>query len=137
MYRSIKMAKLKSLAFFLIIIGTSAAQNRTNVTSSPKGVTSPPKVFNNTSNVVAKGPEVVNNASNVVTNGPEVVFNSPNVTNTPEVVTKAPKPVNKAPRVVTESGKITGFYMKSYKGKKYEAYEGIPYAEKPISELRL
>ncbi|XP_046484317.1 venom carboxylesterase-6-like [Neodiprion pinetum] len=40
------------------------------------------------------------------------------------------------PRVVTPLGYIEGYYKISNNGRRYEAYEGIPYAETPIGELR-
>ncbi|CAK9812182.1 Venom carboxylesterase-6 [Anthophora quadrimaculata] len=40
------------------------------------------------------------------------------------------------PRVRTSLGDISGYYKTSRVGKKYEAYEGIPYAEPPVGELR-
>ena len=41
-----------------------------------------------------------------------------------------------APRVTTQLGNVKGFYNVSYKGRKYEAYEGIPFAKPPTGELR-
>ncbi|KOC63848.1 Venom carboxylesterase-6 [Habropoda laboriosa] len=40
------------------------------------------------------------------------------------------------PRVDTHLGNISGYYKTSQFGKKYEAYEGIPYAEPPVGKLR-
>ncbi|XP_046744721.1 venom carboxylesterase-6-like [Diprion similis] len=41
-----------------------------------------------------------------------------------------------SPRVNTPLGTIEGFYNTSSSDKKYEAYQGIPYATPPIGELR-
>ncbi|EFN64899.1 Esterase FE4 [Camponotus floridanus] len=41
-----------------------------------------------------------------------------------------------APKVKTLSGALKGYYKISQYGRKYEAYEGIPYALPPIGELR-
>ncbi|RLU21207.1 hypothetical protein DMN91_005580 [Ooceraea biroi] len=41
-----------------------------------------------------------------------------------------------APRVKTPLGALKGHYQLSQNGKKYEAYEGIPYALPPIGKLR-
>ncbi|GAB1859691.1 Carboxylic ester hydrolase [Camponotus japonicus] len=41
-----------------------------------------------------------------------------------------------APRVKTLSGALKGYYKISQYGRKYEAYEGIPYALPPVGELR-
>ncbi|XP_048270688.1 venom carboxylesterase-6 [Bombus terrestris] len=41
-----------------------------------------------------------------------------------------------APRVKTSLGDIRGYYKISRHGRKYEAYEGIPYAQPPIGNLR-
>ncbi|XP_011259279.2 venom carboxylesterase-6 [Camponotus floridanus] len=40
------------------------------------------------------------------------------------------------PRVKTLSGALKGYYKISQYGRKYEAYEGIPYASPPVGELR-
>ncbi|XP_012525770.2 venom carboxylesterase-6 [Monomorium pharaonis] len=40
------------------------------------------------------------------------------------------------PRVKTPLGKLKGYYKTSQSGRKYEAYEGIPYALPPIGKLR-
>lgn len=40
------------------------------------------------------------------------------------------------PLVQTHLGKIKGHLKKSYTGRKYEAFEGIPYAQPPIGERR-
>lgn len=40
------------------------------------------------------------------------------------------------PSVQTKSGKIRGHYLTSYKGNKYEAYQGIPYALPPVGKRR-
>lgn len=40
------------------------------------------------------------------------------------------------PRVTTPLGKIEGYYRTSYGGRRFEAYEGIPYAQPPTGELR-
>ncbi|KAL7294020.1 hypothetical protein TKK_0012590 [Trichogramma kaykai] len=40
------------------------------------------------------------------------------------------------PTVQTSSGWIRGYYKKSYQGRLYEAYEGIPYAHPPVGKLR-
>lgn len=41
-----------------------------------------------------------------------------------------------SPSVWTKSGKIIGHYLTSFGGKKYEAYQGIPYALPPINDRR-
>ncbi|XP_011157167.1 venom carboxylesterase-6 [Solenopsis invicta] len=41
-----------------------------------------------------------------------------------------------APRVKTSLGGLKGYYKISHNGRKYEAYEGIPYALPPIGKLR-
>ncbi|KYQ46763.1 Venom carboxylesterase-6 [Trachymyrmex zeteki] len=41
-----------------------------------------------------------------------------------------------APRVKTPLGGLKGYYKVSQNGRKYEAYEGIPYALPPIGKLR-
>jgi len=41
-----------------------------------------------------------------------------------------------APRVKTLSGALKGYYKISQNGRKYEAYEGIPYALPPVGKLR-
>ncbi|EFN71638.1 Esterase FE4 [Camponotus floridanus] len=41
-----------------------------------------------------------------------------------------------APRVKTLSGALKGYYRISQYGRKYEAYEGIPYALPPVGKLR-
>lgn len=38
--------------------------------------------------------------------------------------------------LITNSGKIHGHHLTSYKGNKYEAYQGIPYALPPIGKRR-
>lgn len=43
---------------------------------------------------------------------------------------------NDAPRVKTPVGAIKGYYRTSYKGRQFEAYEGIPYAVPPTGKLR-
>lgn len=40
------------------------------------------------------------------------------------------------PRVVTPLGGIKGFYKHSFNGRKVMAFEGIPYAQPPVGELR-
>lgn len=40
------------------------------------------------------------------------------------------------PIVSTPLGEIKGHYKVSYKGKKYEAYEGIPFAQPPVGPGR-
>ncbi|XP_076754889.1 carboxylic ester hydrolase-like [Xylocopa sonorina] len=40
------------------------------------------------------------------------------------------------PKVETALGSVSGYYKRSRIGRRYEAYEGIPYAEPPIGELR-
>lgn len=40
------------------------------------------------------------------------------------------------PKVKTPNGVVVGHYKKSYNGRVYSAFEGIPYAKKPIGELR-
>lgn len=40
------------------------------------------------------------------------------------------------PRVRTSLGDIRGYYKISRHGRKYEAYEGIPYAQPPVGKLR-
>lgn len=41
-----------------------------------------------------------------------------------------------APRVKTPLGALKGYYKITQNGRKYEAYEGIPYALPPIGKLR-
>lgn len=41
-----------------------------------------------------------------------------------------------SPRVKTPLGGIKGYYKTSQNGRKYEAYEGIPYALPPTGKLR-
>lgn len=41
-----------------------------------------------------------------------------------------------APRVKTPLGGLKGYYKVSQNGRKYEAYEGVPYALPPIGKLR-
>lgn len=41
-----------------------------------------------------------------------------------------------APRVKTPNGVVVGHYSTSYNGRKFAAFEGIPYAKKPIGALR-
>lgn len=40
------------------------------------------------------------------------------------------------PRVITPLGEIEGYYKTSFGGRRFEAYEGIPYAQPPTGELR-
>lgn len=40
------------------------------------------------------------------------------------------------PKVKTPWGELKGYYKTSQNGKKYEAYEGIPYAMPPVGNLR-
>lgn len=40
------------------------------------------------------------------------------------------------PRVKTPLGGLKGYYKISQNGRKYEAYEGIPYALPPVGKLR-
>ncbi|KAF7992725.1 hypothetical protein HCN44_005069 [Aphidius gifuensis] len=40
------------------------------------------------------------------------------------------------PIVKTLSGKIKGYYQKSFKGREFKSFEGIPYAEPPVGALR-
>lgn len=40
------------------------------------------------------------------------------------------------PRVKTPNGVVVGHYKTSYNGRKFTAFEGIPYAKKPIGALR-
>lgn len=40
------------------------------------------------------------------------------------------------PRVKTPLGGLKGYYKISQNGRKYEAYEGVPYALPPIGKLR-
>ena len=40
------------------------------------------------------------------------------------------------PRVKTRLGDISGYYKTSWGGEQYEAYEGIPYAQPPVGNLR-
>lgn len=42
----------------------------------------------------------------------------------------------RTPRVETSLGGIRGNYKISRHGRKYEAYEGIPYAQPPVGKLR-
>lgn len=41
-----------------------------------------------------------------------------------------------APRVKIPLGGLKGYYKISQNGRKYEAYEGVPYALPPIGKLR-
>lgn len=41
-----------------------------------------------------------------------------------------------APRVKTPLGALKGYYKISQNGRKYEVYEGIPYALPPVGKLR-
>lgn len=43
---------------------------------------------------------------------------------------------NDPPLVKTSSGKVQGYWAESYDGRQYAAFEGIPYAEKPLGKLR-
>lgn len=40
------------------------------------------------------------------------------------------------PKVKTPLGGLKGYYKLSQHGRKYEAYEGIPYALPPVGKLR-
>ena len=40
------------------------------------------------------------------------------------------------PIIETKSGKVSGVFKKSYSGKDYMAYLGIPFAESPTGNLR-
>lgn len=40
------------------------------------------------------------------------------------------------PVVKTPLGNVQGYWAKSVDGRQYAAFEGIPYAEKPIGNLR-
>lgn len=40
------------------------------------------------------------------------------------------------PRVKTPKGVVVGYHKQSYNGRTYSAFEGIPYAKKPVGELR-
>lgn len=40
------------------------------------------------------------------------------------------------PKVKTPYGVVVGYHKKSYNERIYSAFEGIPYAKKPIGELR-
>lgn len=40
------------------------------------------------------------------------------------------------PTISIEDGSIRGMFRLSYHGRKYVAFEGIPYAQPPIKELR-
>lgn len=40
------------------------------------------------------------------------------------------------PTVKTPLGTVIGHYKTSYKGRRYEVYEGIPYAKPPMGSLR-
>lgn len=40
------------------------------------------------------------------------------------------------PRVVTPLGGIRGFWKHSFNGRKFMAFEGIPYAQPPVGDLR-
>lgn len=44
--------------------------------------------------------------------------------------------IDTSPIVQTHLGGIKGRYKDSYAGKKYEAYEGIPYAKPPVGKRR-
>lgn len=46
------------------------------------------------------------------------------------------RPEDEAPRVKTPLGGVKGYYRTSLKGRKYEAFNGIPYALPPIGKLR-
>lgn len=41
-----------------------------------------------------------------------------------------------APKVKTPLGRLKGYYKVSQNGRKYEAYEGVPYAMPPVGKLR-
>ncbi|KAB0800464.1 hypothetical protein PPYR_06204 [Photinus pyralis] len=43
---------------------------------------------------------------------------------------------NDLPLVQTSLGKISGFYMSSFGGRVFSAFEGIPYAKPPVGDLR-
>jgi len=43
---------------------------------------------------------------------------------------------NSSPLITTPLGTIEGYYDTSYGGRQFEAYEGIPFAEPPIGDLR-
>lgn len=40
------------------------------------------------------------------------------------------------PKVKTLNGVVVGHHRKSYNGRIYSAFEGIPYARKPVGQLR-
>lgn len=40
------------------------------------------------------------------------------------------------PQVVTALGKINGVFKKSYNGKTFSAFYGIPFAKPPVEDLR-
>lgn len=44
--------------------------------------------------------------------------------------------VVKVPKVLTSLGPILGTYEKSYHGRKYAAFRGVPYAKPPIGSRR-
>lgn len=43
---------------------------------------------------------------------------------------------NEGPKVKVSLGEIKGHFKFSENGKKFEAFEGIPYAKPPVGELR-
>lgn len=45
-------------------------------------------------------------------------------------------PANDVPIITTSSGKVEGYWAKSFDGRHYASFEGIPFAEKPLGELK-
>ena len=43
---------------------------------------------------------------------------------------------DEVPIIETKCGKVSGIVKKSYEGKSYNAYMGIPFAENPTGDLR-
>lgn len=41
-----------------------------------------------------------------------------------------------APRITLNDGTIEGHYLKTIRGREFEAFEGVPYAKPPVGELR-
>ncbi|KAF2904191.1 hypothetical protein ILUMI_01983 [Ignelater luminosus] len=53
-----------------------------------------------------------------------------------ENITPSPSLGEDGPLIETTLGKIRGYYLQSYGGRKFAAFEGIPYAKPPIDDLR-
>ena len=54
----------------------------------------------------------------------------------PQVLRGGSGPTNESLIVETSTGLLDGFYMSTILGQKIGAYEGIPFAEPPIGDLR-